>query len=158
MSDVADETSSIDIKGSRKWMRLLAIPILLSGFGIFLGYWMSWSPLDLIKGDNSPVTVTPEDVTFVDLPQMVLMISGETSKNLIVSIKIEAKQDQVDQVKYLEPRIVDSFNGFLNGIDVTAFEKRGILEVIRAELSTRLSYILGPDGFNDILITEFRIQ
>ena len=43
-------------------------------------------------------------------------------------------------------------------IDAAAFSRRGILEIIRAELATRTRFVLGDAAVRDLLITEFRIQ
>ena len=56
------------------------------------------------------------------------------------------------------PRITDSYNGFLSQIDAAAFSRRGILEILRAELATRTRFVLGDAALRDLLITEFRIQ
>lgn len=65
---------------------------------------------------------------------------------------------QADQAKLLMPRVVDAFNGLLAGIDPAALDRRGILEILRAEMATRARFVLGEDAVRDLLITEFRIQ
>ena len=77
---------------------------------------------------------------------------------LIMTVKIETDQPHRTEVEYLTPRLLDSFNSFLVDVDPTAFEKRGILDIVRDELATRAVFVLGKDAFSDILITEFRIQ
>ncbi len=95
---------------------------------------------------------------FVDLPQIALTLSGPQSRTLALAVKVEAKPENVAQIEFLQPRILDAFNGFFSEVDPLAFEKKGIIDVVRNELSTRLTFILGEGAFNDILITEFRIQ
>ena len=56
------------------------------------------------------------------------------------------------------PRILDTFTGFLSGIDPAAYDKRGVLEIIRAELLARTRYVLGETAAKDLLITEFRFK
>ena len=77
---------------------------------------------------------------------------------LIMTVKIETDQTHRAEVEHLVPRILDSFNSFLSNVDPYAFEKRGMLDIIRDELATRAAFVLGKDAFADILITEFRIQ
>jgi flagellar FliL protein len=48
--------------------------------------------------------------------------------------------------------------GFLSAVDHRAYDKRGVLEIIRAELATRIATDLGDIPFNDLLITEFRFR
>ncbi len=158
MSDVAEVDPTGGAGRSRKKLIILALPIVAAGLGVGLGYVGGWSPRDILSGREANQIAVDQEFIFIDLPQMVMLISGNDRRNLVVSIKIEAAPDQAKNIAYLQPRIMDSFNTFLTGIDAAAFEKRGILDVIRAELSTRLSFILGPEGFSDVLITEFRIQ
>ena len=56
------------------------------------------------------------------------------------------------------PRVSDAFTSFLSGIDPAAYDKRGVLEIIRAELLARTRYVLGEDAIKDLLITEFRFK
>ena len=56
------------------------------------------------------------------------------------------------------PRILDSFNSFLSDIDPAAFDRRGVLEIVRAELQTRVDMLLGEPRVGNVLITEFAIQ
>ncbi|MDN3712463.1 hypothetical protein QWZ10_13175 [Paracoccus cavernae] len=83
------------------------------------------------------------DYVFVDLPQIALTLSGPKSRTLALAVKVAAKPENVAQIEFLQPRILDAFNGFLSEIDPLAFEKKGIIDVVRNELSTRLTFILG---------------
>ena len=73
-------------------------------------------------------------------------------------IKIECAPEKVAQVQMLMPRISDSFTRFLSDIDPAAIDRRGVLEIIRAELRTRADMVLGSGVIDNILITEFAIQ
>ena len=72
--------------------------------------------------------------------------------------QIETDQVHRPEVEHLTPRLSDAFNSFLADIAPAAFEKRGILDIVRDELATRAVFVLGDKAFSDILITEFRIQ
>ena len=144
-------------KGRKLPAILLVVACLGAGFASsFLGF---WSPLGLFSGHETkaPAPELPA-VQFVSLPQTVLSLPGPQMRMLIMSIQIETDQAHRAQVEYLVPRLSDAFNGFLAEIDPTAFERRGILDIVRDELATRAVYVLGKDAFSDILITEFRIQ
>lgn len=123
-----------------------------------LGYLGIWSPDRLIAAQDAAPESPVRKVQFVDLPPIVLTLAGPRPRSLVLTLKIETDATHASDVSYLEPRLLDAFNAFLSDIDPAAFERRGILDIIRNELATRASFVLGPDSFSDILITEFRIQ
>lgn len=137
---------------------LLALVALAAGFASsFLGF---WSPLGLFAGDKPAAeeqAAVPE-VSFVDVPRIVLTIPGARPQTLAMTVKIEVLPADKAMALTLMPRIVDSYNGFLSQIDAAAFGRRGILEIVRAELATRTRFVLGDNAVRDLLITEFRIQ
>lgn len=132
--------------------------VAIAGFSFLASYNGFWDPTALFEKDKKEGEIAEAKLSFVDVPQVVVSLAGSRPRTLILSVKIEAQSVQVDHIRYLLPRISDSFNGFLSEIDPSAFEKRGILDVVRGELATRLSYVLGDGSFEDVLITEFRIQ
>ena len=160
MTDAADSPAEETSKGGiRRILLPLGLVVILTGGGFastFLGF---WSPMGLLaaKQEAPPETQAPT-VEFVDVPQIVLTLAGPRPRMLIMTVKIETDQLHRPEVEHLIPRILDSFNGFLSDIDPAAFEKRGMLDIIRDELATRTVFVLGKDAFTDILITEFRIQ
>lgn len=160
MTDAADSPAEETSKGGiRRILLPLGLVVIMTGGGFastFLGF---WSPTALLaaKQEPAPETQTPT-VEFVDVPQIVLTLAGPRPRMLIMTVKIETDQLHRPEVEHLIPRILDSFNGFLSDIDPAAFEKRGMLDIIRDELATRTVFVLGKDAFTDILITEFRIQ
>lgn len=158
MSDVADMDGAGDAPKKRGRLLILVVPLLALFAGVSLGFFGVFSPLSLMEKKDPKEIAFVSDYVFVDLPQIALTLSGPKSRTLALAVKVEAKPENVAQIEFLQPRILDAFNGFLSEIDPLAFEKKGIIDVVRNELSTRLTFILGEGAFNDILITEFRIQ
>ena len=160
MTDAADSPAEETSKGGiRRILLPLGLVVIMTGGGFastFLGF---WSPMGLLaaKQEAPPETQAPT-VEFVDVPQIVLTLAGPRPRMLIMTVKIETDQLHRPEVEHLIARILDSFNGFLSDIDPAAFEKRGMLDIIRDELATRTVFVLGKDAFTDILITEFRTQ
>ncbi len=56
------------------------------------------------------------------------------------------------------PRVSDAFTTFLSDVDPSAYDKRGVLEIIRTELVGRTRLVLGDEAVKDLLITEFRFK
>lgn len=158
MTDAANPEAPPAKGGLKKLLPLiLAVAMLGGGFAsTFMGF---WSPMALLqpKPEAPEEPVLPQ-TQFVDLPQIVLTLAGPGQRNLIMTLKIETDAANRPAVEHLIPRLSDAFNTFLADVDPSAFEKRGILDILRNELATRAVYVLGKDAFSDILITEFRIQ
>ncbi|MDF3852720.1 flagellar basal body-associated protein FliL [Paracoccus sp. P2] len=160
MTDVADINAEEKPGGGIGRILLpLGLALVLGGAG-FASTWLGfWSPLSLLGPKPEKVqTMTAPAVAFVDIPQIVLTLAGPRGRTLVMTVKIETDQNRRAEVEHLIPRLLDSFNGFLTDIDPAAFEKRGILDIVRDELATRAVFVLGKEAFTDVLITEFRIQ
>ncbi len=158
------ETESIpetaDDKTPRKkrgWLLPVLLTLLLGGAGFassFLGF---WSPLDLIAAESQSGHETPE-IAFVDVPQAEVPLPGTGRHAVVIAATIETTADHMKDIEHEMPRVQDAFNEFLSNIDPAAFEKRGVLEIIRAELQTRARQILGDQIVHDLLIKEFRLK
>jgi len=160
MTDIALPTPADPPRSRLRRMLPLAVPLLALGAGFASTYMGLWSPMGLIGGGAPPpkaVAVAPA-VTFVDVPRIILTVPGERTQTLALTVMIEVPPEGRAQAEALMPRITDSFNEFLSRIDAAAFSRRGILEIIRAELATRTRFVLGDAAVRDLLITEFRIQ
>ncbi|MDF3607261.1 flagellar basal body-associated FliL family protein [Paracoccus sp. DMF-8] len=158
MSEIAEPDKKPAGMTPRAKILAAALILMVGGAGFASTYLGVIDPDEIFKPTADDVASEGPDFVFVDVPQVVLALPGARPRTLVLSAKIEADADQVQDIEYLLPRVSDSFNLFLSDIDPAAFERRGILDIIRSELATRLSYILGPDLFRDLLITEFRIQ
>lgn len=138
----------------------IALPALALIAGLGVSYMGLWSPLSLVRGDKVETTAAAPvpAVTFLEVPRIVLTVPGERTQTLALAVMIDVDPASLGQAQALMPRITDSFNGFLSKIDPVAFSRRGILEIVRAELATRARFVLGDAAVRDLLITEFRIQ
>ena len=157
MADSAVAESEEQGGGKGKLLLFLA-PVLFLGLGGAAGFLGLWSPQTMFSEPAVKKDEFKHEFVFVDLPPIVLTLAGAQIRSLVLAVKIETRPEHLEQITYLQPRIIDAFNTFLAEVDPQAFERRGVLDVIRNELSTRLAFVLGADAFNDILITEFRIQ
>lgn len=160
MTDAADIAAEPKPrKGLGRMLLPLGAVLLLGGGGFASTYLGFWSPMSLLEAkEEAPAETGLPKVDFVDIPQIVLTLAGPRMRTLVMTLKIETDAAHRAQVEYLIPRLSDSFNSFLADVDGAAFERRGILDIIRDELATRAVFVLGKESFTDILITEFRIQ
>lgn len=141
--------------GKKKLIPILAA-VLLGGGGFASTYLGLWSPAALLT-PKEEAPALPATV-FVPIPVIDLTIPGGTGQSLVLAASIETDSAHKPAVMHLMPRVLDAFNAFLSGIDPAAYDKRGVLEIIRAELVTRTRYVLGNEAVKDLLITEFRFK
>lgn len=159
MTDVIDiNTEEKGGGGLRRIFLPLGIAVIMTAGGFASTYLGFWSPSSLLAAKEKVPETSAPVVEFVDIPQIVLSLAGPRARMLIMTVKIETDQANRAEVEHQTPRLLDSFNSFLADVDASAFERRGILDIIRDELATRAVFVLGKDAFTDILITEFRIQ
>ena len=141
--------------GKKKLVPFLAA-VLLAGGGFASTYLGLWSPTALLT-PREEAPVLPSAV-FVTVPTIDLLIPGGSGRSLVLAASLETDSAHQAEVEHLMPRVSDAFTGFLSGIDPSAYDKRGVLEIIRAELLTRTRYVLGEDAIKELLITEFRFK
>ncbi|WEF24197.1 flagellar basal body-associated FliL family protein [Paracoccus sp. S3-43] len=141
--------------GKKKLVPILAA-VLLAGGGFASTYLGLWSPTALLAA-REEAPVLPSAV-FVPVPTVDLVIPGGSGRSLVLSASLETDSAHQAEVAHLMPRVSDAFTSFLSGIDPAAYDKRGVLEIIRAELLTRTRYVLGESAITDLLITEFRFK
>lgn len=153
MSDNAEPQKSK--RGKKLKMLLMPLAVILlggAGFGTaYLGY------LPAFPNRAGAKAAMPE-VVFVDIPTVELPIPGSRHRVLIVSAAIETDVAHKKEVEHLMPRVQDAFTSFLSDVDAKAYDKRGILEILRSELVTRTRFVLGEEPVKDLLITEFRVK
>lgn len=142
--------------GKKKLIPILAA-VALAGGGFASTYLGLWSPSAMLAPKEEATAAVPT-VVFVPVPTIELNIPGGGGQSLVLSASIETETAHQAEVAHLMPRILDAFTNFLSGIDPAAYDKRGVLEIIRAELMTRSHYVLGDEAIKDLLITEFRFK
>lgn len=156
MTDAADPAAEPDEKKSGfLFPLLLAMALAAGGFGF--SYFDYWSPAELFqkRADNRSGTGS---VVFVDIPAIEITMPGARKYTVLLAATLEVDVADRKAVESLMPRILDAMNGFLTAVDPAAYDKRGVLEIIRAELTTRIRHVLGETPVRDVLITEFRIK
>lgn len=160
MTETSDPDSAPPRKSAVKRLFPILLPLIALLAGLGVSYAGFFSPMKLLSPaeHTAEATVAVPDVTFVDVPRIVLSLGGDRVQTLALTVMIDVDPASAAQARTLMPRITDSYNGFLSKIDPAAFSRRGILEIVRAELATRTRFILGDNAVNDLLITEFRVQ
>ena len=137
----------------------IAAALLLAGGGFASTYLGLWSPAQVIRTQaDRQSNASDVPVVFVNVPAIELSMPGGRGRMLSLSANIETDTKHQKDIAHLMPRVVDAFTVFLSEIDPAAYDKRGVLEIIRAELLTRARLVLGDEAVKELLITEFRIK
>lgn len=143
-------------RGRRRWLLVAVLGVAAGGAG-FAPTWLGlWSPFALIEGIAAPKSGGEAGApVFVEVPSLVLSIPGPHPRRVRLGITLEVQERNRAAVTHLLPRVTDVATGFLTGVAPEAYDRRGILEVVRAELTTRIAQALGPGKVDDVLLTEF---
>lgn len=146
-------------RGKRGLLMVALATLVLGGGGFASTYLGIWSPGAMLSGPAEPEAPTEHlTVEFIEVPTIEIIIPGGRARTMVMSATIETDTLHKAQVTHLLPRVSDAFTTFLSGVDPAAYDKRGVLEVIRAELVTRSRFVLGEEPVKDLLITEFRFK
>lgn len=158
---VASDSADAPPKRGRGRLLMLALPLLLGAGGFASSYMGFWSPLALAGlGGDAPAHAAPGEAAsaFIDLPAINVTLPDARPRQLHLVVKLEVAAEQAEAVGHLLPRVMDAFNTFLTGIAPEAFERRGILEIMREELRTRVQLALETDAPVEVLIMEFALK
>lgn len=156
MTDLALTDTSVPVARKRGLVRLMLVPAAIAA-GVSSTVLGVWAPLSMLDKAEAPANVV-DAPSFLELPRLLISLPATPPRTLAISVVIETPAQDLAQSRLLQPRLTDAFTAFLSDIDPAAFARRGVLEVVRAELTTRAGYILGPEAVRNVLITEFRIQ
>lgn len=147
---------------SRRRLLFVALALLIAGGGFASSYMGLWSPLALAGLSGlSGGTATQADTartTFIDVPPINVTLPDARPRMLHLVVKLEVDEASAKETLRLLPRVMDTFNTFLTGIAPDAFERRGILEIIREELRTRVQIALESQVPVGVLIMEFGLK
>lgn len=144
---------------SRRRLLFVALALLIAGGGFASSYMGLWSPLALAGLSGSTATqAETARTTFIDVPPINVTLPDARPRMLHLVVKLEVDEASAKETLRLLPRVMDTFNTFLTGIAPDAFERRGILEIIREELRTRVQIALDSQVPVGVLIMEFGLK
>ena len=116
---------------------------------------------EAVPGPNGTMITHGEGVVFVELPEMLVNITGPDGRPAYLKLKltIEASDDAVvTAVGEQVPRVTDQFNGFLRELRTDDLSGSAGAYRLRLELLRRVNLVIAPQQINAVLIEEMLVQ
>ncbi|SFD69181.1 flagellar basal body-associated FliL family protein [Roseivivax sediminis] len=96
------------------------------------------------------------DIAFLELPALVVSLGqGASNSHLRFQATLEVPSGYAEEVRALQPRVLDAMNGYLRALEPSDIEAQDALVVIRAQLTRRVQLVLGKERLRDLLVLEF---
>ncbi len=103
----------------------------------------------------------PVNVTFYDLPEMIVNLVSNSKKPAYLKIHLSLELDENEDLVTLEhlmPRVIDHFQVFLRELRVDDLNGSAGIYRIKEELLRRVSVAVYPVEIRDVLFKEMLIQ
>lgn len=142
-------------RSGRGWLIVILVSLLAGGGGFASTYLGLWSPRALLGSVGQEAAPA---LDFVEVPPLSVTIPGPNPRRVQVGLALEISESGRGRVEHLMPRVIDTATAFLTGIAPEAYDRRGILEIIRAELRTRIMQVVDDGLVKDVLLTEFILK
>ena len=118
----------------------------------------------LLGGSHEAKSAAPtvKPVTFVDMPDVLVNLSGGTTDRtqyLKVKLALELPDQSIAaQIQPMMPRVVDTFQTYLRELRPADLEGSAGLYRLKEELTRRVNAALAPHRVNAVLFKEIVIQ
>ena len=139
-----------------------ALVLLLGGGGA--AYWFFFTgekPAQLAAGAPEPLPPTPPNVTFYDVPDIIVNIQGVDATpaylKLSVSLELDGPEEEAG-IKALMPRVVDQFQGYLRELRIDDLKGSAGIARLKEELMRRINMSAAPYRVRDVLLKQMIIQ
>lgn len=116
---------------------------------------------EAIPGPNGTMISHGEGVVFVQLPEMLVNITGADGRPAYLKLRLtlEAADDAtVEALGPQLPRVTDQFNGFLREMRTDDLAGSAGAYRLRLELLRRVNLVIAPAQINAVLIEEMLVQ
>ena len=113
--------------------------------------------------DEKPAPVAVKPPAFVDMPDVLVNLSGTGNNGRAQYLKAKivlevADQKIAEEIKPVLPRVLDSFQTYLREMRPTDLEGSAGLYRVRDELTRRVNLAVAPSRINAVLFKEIVVQ
>lgn len=140
-----------------------ALVLLLGGGGAAYYFFFAGSdqPTQLAAGAPEPLPPTPPNVTFYDVPDIIVNIQGADAApaylKLSVSLELDGPEEEAG-IKALMPRVVDQFQGYLRELRIDDLKGSAGIARLKEELMRRINMSAAPYRVRDVLLKQMIVQ
>ncbi|MHC0051980.1 flagellar basal body-associated FliL family protein [Actibacterium sp. D379-3] len=136
------------------------LAIVLGGAGFFVMYsgMLGGGSQDApgAAADHGAPAPLAGDIAFVPLDPLIISLGpGASNRHLKFTAQLEVSASHAGEVRALQPRVLDVFNGYLRAVSVADLEDPSALIRLRAQMLRRVQIVTGEGRVRDLLITEF---
>ncbi|HEY0104666.1 MAG TPA: flagellar basal body-associated FliL family protein [Rhizomicrobium sp.] len=137
--------------------------VLLIGGGAAAWFFLSAPehPTELAAGAPEPLPPTPPNVTFYDVPDLIVNIQGADAApaylKLSVSLELDGPEEEAG-IKALMPRVVDQFQGYLRELRMDDLKGSAGIARLKEELLRRINLSAAPYRVRDVLLKQMIVQ
>ena len=115
------------------------------------------------KHDDKPAPVAVKPPAFLDMPEVLVNLSGSGTNGRAQFLKAKivleiSDQKLADEIKPVLPRVLDSFQTYLREMRSTDLEGSAGLYRVRDELTRRVNLAVAPSRINAVLFKEIVVQ
>ena len=136
--------------------------LVLGGGGAGLYVFVLAKPkADKVAANETPIPVTPPQVAFYDVPDILVNIQGADAAPAYLKLSVSLELDSPEEVagmKALMPRIVDQFQGYLRELRVDDLKGSAGVVRLKEELLRRINASAAPYRVRDVLLKEMIVQ
>lgn len=135
--------------------------LALGGGAYFFFFAGSSKPTELAAGAPEPLPVTPPNITFYDVPDILVNIQGADSAPAYLKLSVSLELDGPEEVagmKALMPRIVDEFQGYLRELRMDDLKGSAGVVRLKEELLRRINASAAPYRVRDVLLKQMLVQ
>lgn len=140
-----------------------ALVLVLGGGGA--AYWLFFStpdtPTELAAGTPAPLPPTPPNVTYYDVPDIIVNIQGADSNPAYLKLSVSLELDNAEElagIKALMPRVVDQFQGYLRELRMDDLKGSAGIVRLKEELLRRINLSAAPYRVRDVLLKQMIVQ
>lgn len=139
-----------------------AIVLLLGGGG---AYWFFFAeapkPEKVAAGEPEPLPATPPNVTYYDMPDIIVNIQGADSAPAYLKLSVSLELDNPEEkagITALAPRVVDQFQSYLRELRIDDLKGSAGVVRLKEELMRRINAVAAPYRVRDVLLKQMIVQ